>query len=121
MDDVFLIFPQQKNVDIRFCEAECYKIDAENKKIYCRSIQDENLNGIEEFVVDYDYLVIAIGARVNTFNTPGVEENCHFLKVTSLASLILLIWCISINVSFYFPKPSPLEKIKKVKRNYLLL
>ncbi|XP_059437842.1 external alternative NAD(P)H-ubiquinone oxidoreductase B2, mitochondrial-like [Corylus avellana] len=71
---------RKKNVDVRFSEAECYKIDAENKKIYCRSAQDQNLNGIEEFVVDYDYLVIAIGARVNTFNTPGVEENCHFLK-----------------------------------------
>lgn len=71
---------RKKNVDIRFCEAECYKIDAENKKIYCRSTQNENLNGQEEFVVDYDYLVLSVGARVNTFNTPGVEEHCHFLK-----------------------------------------
>ena len=59
-------------------EAECYKIDAKNKKVYCRSIQNKN----EEFIVDYDYLVVAMGARVNTFNTPGVEENCLYLKVT---------------------------------------
>lgn len=65
---------------MQYCEAECYKIDAENKKIYCRSTQ----NGKEEFVVDFDYLIISVGARVNTFNTPGVEEHCHFLKVTSL-------------------------------------
>ncbi|RWR90848.1 External alternative NADPH-ubiquinone oxidoreductase B2, mitochondrial [Cinnamomum micranthum f. kanehirae] len=32
----------------------------------------------EEFLVDYDYLVIALGAQANTFNTPGVTENCHF-------------------------------------------
>ncbi|XP_041026152.1 external alternative NAD(P)H-ubiquinone oxidoreductase B2, mitochondrial [Juglans microcarpa x Juglans regia] len=71
---------RKKNVDVQFQEAECYEIDAKNKKIYCRSSQNKNFNGKEEFVVDYDYLVIATGARVNTFNTPGVEENCHFLK-----------------------------------------
>lgn len=102
-------------MDVRFSEAECYKIDAENKKIYCRSTQDQNLNGIEEYVVDYDYLVIAIGARVNTFNTPGVEENCHFLKVTSLASLLTddLVYSYQFFLSQrIFPKPSPLGKKK---------
>lgn len=71
-------------MDIRFWEAECVKIDAENKKVYCRTSNGTNLNGKEEFVVDYDYLVIAIGARSNTFNIPGVEENCKFLKVSFL-------------------------------------
>ncbi|KAB1221884.1 External alternative NAD(P)H-ubiquinone oxidoreductase B3, mitochondrial [Morella rubra] len=70
----------KKNVDVHYWEADCYKIDAANKKIYCRATQKNNSNEIEEFVVDYDFLVIAVGARVNTFNTPGVEENCHFLK-----------------------------------------
>ncbi|CAL5411149.1 unnamed protein product [Camellia sinensis] len=69
-----------KHMDIHYWEAECLKIDAQNKKVYCQSNQDNNLNGKKDFVVEYDYLVIAIGARVNTFNTPGVEENCHFLK-----------------------------------------
>ncbi|GJZ84035.1 external alternative NAD(P)H-ubiquinone oxidoreductase B2, mitochondrial-like protein [Tanacetum coccineum] len=67
---------EKKNVNVNFCEAECFKIDAKNKKVYCRSIENEK----EEFVVDYDYLVVAMGARVNTFNTPGVEENCLYLK-----------------------------------------
>jgi NADH:ubiquinone reductase (non-electrogenic) len=71
---------RKKHLDIQYCEAECFKIDAQNKKVYCRSAQDTNLKGEEEFAVDYDYLVIAVGARVNTFNTPGVEEHCHFLK-----------------------------------------
>ncbi|KAK2644210.1 hypothetical protein Ddye_019405 [Dipteronia dyeriana] len=71
---------RKKNVDVCFWEAECFKIDEENKKVYCRSNQNSNLNGKKEFSVDYDYLVIAMGARSNTFNTPGVEENCHFLK-----------------------------------------
>ncbi|CAM8991574.1 hypothetical protein QQ045_006739 [Rhodiola kirilowii] len=71
---------RKKNVHVGFFEAECYKIDAKNKKVYCRSTGDVDLNGNAEFVVDYDYLVVAMGARANTFNTPGVEENCHFLK-----------------------------------------
>ena len=68
----------QKKVNVNFWEAECLRIDAKNKQVYCRSTKDDK----EEFVVDYDYLVVAMGARVNTFNTPGVEENCLYLKVT---------------------------------------
>ena len=71
----------QKGLDVKFREAECLKIDAVNKKVYCRSSQDTNLGGEENFTVDYDYLVVAMGARANTFNTPGVVENAHFLKV----------------------------------------
>ncbi|KAL6990949.1 External alternative NAD(P)H-ubiquinone oxidoreductase B2, mitochondrial [Sarracenia purpurea var. burkii] len=71
---------RKKNLDICYWEAECIKIDAHNKKLYCLTSQDTNLSGEEKFVVEYDYLVIAVGARANTFNTPGVEEHCHFLK-----------------------------------------
>nr|KYP51220.1 putative NADH dehydrogenase [Cajanus cajan] len=71
---------RKKKVDVQFSEAECLKIDAANRKVYCRSSINNNLNDKEEFVVDYDYLIIAVGANVNTFNTPGVTENCHFLK-----------------------------------------
>ncbi|KAF7805888.1 external alternative NAD(P)H-ubiquinone oxidoreductase B3, mitochondrial-like [Senna tora] len=71
---------RKKNMDIQFTEAECYRIDPKNNKVYCRSSQDRNLGGKQEFSVDYDYLIIAIGARSNTFNTPGVEEYTHFLK-----------------------------------------
>lgn len=72
----------QKNVIVHYWEAECYRIDAENKKVYCRSNLAGDPNEKEEIIVDYDYLVIATGARSNTFNIPGVAENCHFLKVT---------------------------------------
>ncbi|CAL5183361.1 unnamed protein product [Lathyrus oleraceus] len=71
---------RKKKVDVQFSEAECFKIDAENRKVYCRSNANNCLDGKEEFVVDYDYLIIGVGANVNTFNTPGVVENCHFLK-----------------------------------------
>jgi NADH:ubiquinone reductase (non-electrogenic) len=66
---------------VKFLEAECFKIDSVGKKVHCRSDVGTSLNGTGEFEVDYDYLVIAVGATVNTFNTPGVVENCHFLKV----------------------------------------
>ncbi|MCL7041248.1 hypothetical protein MKW94_015990 [Papaver nudicaule] len=71
---------RKKKGDYSFWEAECFKIDGKNKKVHCRPVQHESLEGKEEFIVDYDYLVVAMGARSNTFNTPGVEENCHFLK-----------------------------------------
>ena len=28
----------------------------------------------------YDYLVLAHGSEINTFNIKGVRENCHFIK-----------------------------------------
>ncbi|KAG1365410.1 external alternative NAD(P)H-ubiquinone oxidoreductase B3, mitochondrial [Cocos nucifera] len=71
---------KKKGGDIKFWEAECFKIDPTNKKVHCRSNIGTNLDGNGEFLLDYDYLVIAIGARANTFNTPGVVEHCHFLK-----------------------------------------
>lgn len=71
----------QRGPRCEFREAECYKIDAAKKKVYCKSTQATNLGGREEFSIDYDYLIIAVGARSNTFNTPGVEENAYFLKV----------------------------------------
>ncbi|MED6133225.1 External alternative NAD(P)H-ubiquinone oxidoreductase B2, mitochondrial [Stylosanthes scabra] len=73
-------FFRKKNVKVDFSEAECLKIDAANRKVYCRSSISNNSNEKDEFVVDYDFLIIAVGANVNTFNTPGVAENCHFLK-----------------------------------------
>ncbi|TYI87924.1 hypothetical protein E1A91_D04G170400v1 [Gossypium mustelinum] len=71
---------KKRNGEIQFWEAECMKIDAANKKLLCRYTVENNLVGNDEFSLEYDYLVIAVGAQVNTFNTPGVLENCHFLK-----------------------------------------
>jgi NADH:ubiquinone reductase (non-electrogenic) len=76
----FFYLTWQKGYDVHFKEAKCYKIDPEKKKVYCKSGQDTDLGGKEEFALDYDYLVIGMGARVNTFNTPGVVEHAHFLK-----------------------------------------
>ncbi|XP_050205755.1 external alternative NAD(P)H-ubiquinone oxidoreductase B1, mitochondrial-like [Mercurialis annua] len=71
---------KKKNGEIKFWEAECFKIDAANNKVLCKSNIENNMVGSGNFSIEYDYLVIAVGAQVNTFNTPGVTENCHFLK-----------------------------------------
>ncbi|KAI9086832.1 hypothetical protein K1719_031426 [Acacia pycnantha] len=71
---------KKRKGEVKFWEAECVKIDAANKKVFCRSNIVANLVGSGEFSLEYDFLVVATGAQVNTFNTPGVKENCHFLK-----------------------------------------
>ncbi|XP_058090037.1 external alternative NAD(P)H-ubiquinone oxidoreductase B1, mitochondrial-like [Magnolia sinica] len=71
---------KKKNGEIQFWEAECVKIDAANKRVHCRSNDRIIVEGKEEFLLDYDYLVIAIGALASTLNIPGVKEHCHFLK-----------------------------------------
>ncbi|XP_008800394.2 external alternative NAD(P)H-ubiquinone oxidoreductase B2, mitochondrial-like [Phoenix dactylifera] len=70
----------KKNGGVKFWEAECFNVDPVKKKVHCRSNIGTNRDGNGEFTVDYDYLVIALGAKPNTFNTPGVVEHCHFLK-----------------------------------------
>ncbi|KAK9677971.1 hypothetical protein RND81_11G179600 [Saponaria officinalis] len=72
---------KKRSGEIKLCEAECTKIDAANKKLICKSTFENSPVPNREFTLDYDYLVIAVGAQVNTFNTPGVVEHCHFLKV----------------------------------------
>ncbi|CAL0303919.1 unnamed protein product [Lupinus luteus] len=71
---------RKRGASVQFSEAECYKIDPKTNKVYCRAVQGKKLGSAEEFSIDYDYLVIAMGARSNTFNTPGVQEHAHFLK-----------------------------------------
>jgi hypothetical protein len=66
--------------DVKFLEAECTKIDAANKKVVCRDASSFSCKGKEEFELDYDYLVVAVGATSNTFGTKGVKEHCLFLK-----------------------------------------
>lgn len=52
------------------------------------------------FELPYDVLVVAVGAVNNTFNTPGVKENCFFLKVwwpcSRVAQALIVMsepWC----------------------------
>jgi NADH:ubiquinone reductase (non-electrogenic) len=84
---------KRSNTASEYYEAECVDIDFNRKKIICRDTQHSlpvtNSNGTSNtFEVDYDYLVMAVGATNNTFGTPGVQENCNFLKEVEDALVI---------------------------------
>jgi len=57
-----------------YYEATAVGIDIENKEVICQ----DSLG--RRFAQPYDKLVVTVGSVNNTFNTPGVEENCCFLK-----------------------------------------
>lgn len=52
-----------------FCLANIGKINLDEKKIV-----------LDKAVIDYDYLVIALGSRTNTYGISGVEDYCFSLK-----------------------------------------
>lgn len=55
-------------------------LDKVNKTITLAPLMDHhNKQVLAERTVDYDYLVIAIGARSNDFGIHGVRENCYTL------------------------------------------
>src|SRR4051812_14870552 len=58
-----------------FIQASCTAIDAAHRRIICRRHSD---NG--EIALEYDILVIGVGAWNNTFGIPGVREHAFFLK-----------------------------------------
>eukprot|EP00897_Mesotaenium_endlicherianum_P008038 jgi/Mesen1/7262/ME000373S06336 len=64
----------------QFIEAECVDVDPATKHITCRDASGKVAEGQEKFSLDYDILVVAVGAQANTFGTPGVLEHCHVLK-----------------------------------------
>ena len=65
--------------DVTFLEAECVDIDPEKKQVCCED-RSGVVGAVSKVGIDYDLLVVAVGATNNTFNTPGVEQHCHFLK-----------------------------------------
>lgn len=68
-----------RKTPIKFLEAECVDIDHIKKHVKCEDTS-EIVGEVSKWDLPYDYLVVAVGATSNTFNTPGVTEHCHFLK-----------------------------------------
>jgi NADH dehydrogenase FAD-containing subunit len=73
-------FAHQFNRKANYLEAAAESVDPETKTVTCYGISCDEFCEIKEFTVEYDRLVVAVGARVNTFGIPGVEEHCSFLK-----------------------------------------
>lgn len=68
---------------IQYFQASCKSINTEHNKVEC----ERALDG-KSFRLEYDYLVIAVGAISNTFGIPGVKEHTHFLRELSEARAI---------------------------------
>ena len=67
-----------------YLEATATAIDCEKKTVGCQSVMCEGTScQFEDFDVEYDHLVVAVGATTNTFGVPGVREHCIFLKQIS--------------------------------------
>lgn len=59
-----------ENTSINFIQAEIANIDLTNKKV--------STNG--EHVLEYDYLVFALGSETSNYDIPGVQEYAHQFK-----------------------------------------
>lgn len=68
---------------VQYFQASCQSIDAGHNAVEC----ERALDG-KSFRLEYDYLVIAVGAISNTFGIPGVKEHTHFLRELSEARTI---------------------------------
>jgi NADH dehydrogenase len=71
----YLSYANQKN--FKFQLGKIKSLDRENKIITLAKYFDQDFNLLlPERHIDYDILVFAIGSQVNSFNVPGVKENC---------------------------------------------
>jgi NADH dehydrogenase FAD-containing subunit len=59
-----------------FLQAKAEVLDQKNNKLLCRSIHGD------EFEIEYDKLVIAVGVKTNTFGIPSIQpgNGIFFLK-----------------------------------------
>jgi hypothetical protein len=72
---------RQINPRAKFIEATATSIDPKTRTVTCESVVCEgNSCSIDDFTLEYDRLIISVGAQTNTFGIPGVREHCCFLK-----------------------------------------
>eukprot|EP00594_Rhizosolenia_setigera_P014086 CAMPEP_0178965062 /NCGR_PEP_ID=MMETSP0789-20121207/16048_1 /TAXON_ID=3005 /ORGANISM="Rhizosolenia setigera, Strain CCMP 1694" /LENGTH=673 /DNA_ID=CAMNT_0020649955 /DNA_START=62 /DNA_END=2083 /DNA_ORIENTATION=+ len=69
------------NRNAKYFEGTATEINPKEKTVLCESVICEgNSCEINDFTVEYDHLVITVGAQTNTFGIKGVREYCCFLK-----------------------------------------
>ena len=61
-------------IGARYYESKAVDVDPVQRLVHCRSFSGT------AFTLPYDHLVVAVGAKNNTFNTPGVNDYTYFLK-----------------------------------------
>ncbi|OEU19111.1 FAD/NAD(P)-binding domain-containing protein, partial [Fragilariopsis cylindrus CCMP1102] len=72
---------------IEYAYAYASEIDPLTKQIKCNH-SGQFSNHSSEFTIGYDKLIMSVGCKTNTWNTPGVEEHCHYLKESGDAILM---------------------------------
>lgn len=70
---------RRSDSEVTYYEADALKIDYKNKSIRVKSVNENDY----ETDINYDYLVIGVGAQSTTFNIPGVAQYSSFLKEIS--------------------------------------
>ena len=69
------------NPFVDYIEATALSVNTQEKTVSCQSIKCEGTAcDITDFDVEYDHLLVAVGATTNTFGIKGVREHCQFLK-----------------------------------------
>jgi len=58
-----------------YLHVACKDVDLEGKKVFCAGEGPDS-----DIALDFDHLVVAVGAQPNTFGIPGVEKHAKFLK-----------------------------------------
>ncbi|KAI3438808.1 hypothetical protein D9Q98_001225 [Chlorella vulgaris] len=68
------------NPFVDYFEAVCDRIDLDEKIATCTGAIAYKDGRLPQFEVPYDILVVSVGEQSATFGTPGVRENCFFMK-----------------------------------------
>ncbi|SMN19194.1 similar to Saccharomyces cerevisiae YDL085W NDE2 Mitochondrial external NADH dehydrogenase, catalyzes the oxidation of cytosolic NADH [Maudiozyma saulgeensis] len=77
---------RRSSSEVTYYEADALKIDPVTKSVHVKSVNENDY----ETDLNYDYLVIGVGAQPTTFNIPGVDKFSSFLKEISDAQDIRL-------------------------------
>lgn len=64
------------NRSVQYLNVNCQDVDLASKKVLCKGANNPD----SEVSLDYDHLVVAVGAQPNTFGIKGIEEYAMFLK-----------------------------------------
>jgi NADH:ubiquinone reductase (non-electrogenic) len=68
----------KKESDVTYYEARAEKIDYASRTVTIHPTSEEGATTTRD--INFDYLVIGVGATTSTFGIPGVKEHAHFLK-----------------------------------------
>lgn len=88
-----------------YYEAWATDIDPQNKQITVKSVFPGEQEDIK--TIDYDYLVLSIGATSTTFNIPGVSENAIFMKEISDSEKVRSKIMKTIEKASFLPRDDP--------------